>query len=103
MSVAVAGGGGGEEDGGDGEVHGREVGYRVAGLYVARSAAASPNALPLPPLYHLVRPLCMRIVVASVAQLLYGLELCRLGWLADISFAIAMRPSNARAGFQGTW
>ena len=54
--VASAGGGEGQEKEEDGEAHGREVGYKVAGVYVAR-AAASPNGLPLPPLYHLVRRL----------------------------------------------
>eukprot|EP00752_Nemacystus_decipiens_P003628 g3344.t1 len=52
--VTAAGGAGGQENAEqDGEVHGREVGYKVAGWYVAR-AAVSPNALPLPPLYHLM-------------------------------------------------
>lgn len=39
---------------GEEEVHGRKVGYHVAGVYVARAAGTSSNALPLPPLYFLV-------------------------------------------------
>eukprot|EP00903_Cladosiphon_okamuranus_P011173 g10545.t1 len=52
--VAMTGGSrAGQEEEEDGEMHGREVGFKVAGLYVAR-AAASPNTLPLPPLYHML-------------------------------------------------
>lgn len=92
--VAATGGGEEErEEEEDGEVHGREVGYKVAGLYVAR-AAASPNVLPLPPLYHLVRVVCVYAVAGvrvatHCVGILSGQGWFRLVCLPSVCFVYA--------------